>query len=45
MARNLSFDVTLSPKALVFVWMSSADSVNVTEQASQSFSCPPTTSI
>ena len=27
----LSFNVTLSPETLVFVWISSADAVNVTE--------------
>ena len=43
--RSLMFNVTLSPKMLVFVWISSADSGNATEQASQSFRCPPTTSI
>ena len=45
MARNLLFNVTRSPEMLVFVWISSADSGNVTEQSSQSFSCTATTSI
>ena len=31
MVRNLSFDVTLFPEALVFIWISSTDAVNVTE--------------
>ena len=45
MVRDLSFNVTLSSKMLVVVWMSSGDSANVTEQASQSFRCPPMASI
>ena len=45
MVRNLLFSITLSPKMLVYVWISSADSGNVTEQASRSFRYPPTTSI
>ena len=45
MVRNLLFNVTLSPKTLVFVWISSTDPGDVSEHASQSLRCPPTTSI
>ena len=45
MVRNLLFNVTRSPKMHVSVWISSADSGNVTEQAPQSLRCPSTTSI
>ena len=44
MVRNLLFNVTRSPKMHVSVWISSADSGNVTEQAPQSLRCPSTTS-